>query len=347
MDRVSVVVPVYNAARTLEKCIRSILKQSFRGLELILVDDGSTDKSLAICKKYRARDERIVVISQPNAGSIASRRRGVEAARSDYVVFVDADDWIDRDMIRILYEEAVKNDLDLVVCNTYKVLGWARERNNSWYFNEDKLYYKEEIRKKLAAAYLWGHPFPATLHGKIYRKRIVVENGSFLSKIKFFGDDLYYNLEILLHAERLKVIHTPLYYYRVGGLTCRYMPHFFEDMITGYEIQKTVVERYYPDTKEKEYDGICIMLLNLLRSSLYNLFVGRLDKVQIKQLIFRYLTHENVRECLYNKGCLKYFPRDYLEAIYKQDTEYMYRLGKRLYLRRLPHKLMIELCSFL
>ncbi|WJH32309.1 glycosyltransferase [Paenibacillus sp. CC-CFT747] len=347
MDSVSVVVPVYNAARKLEKCIQSILNQSFRSLELILVNDGSTDRSLAICEKYRARDDRIVVISQPNAGSIASRRVGVETARSDYVVFVDADDWIDRDMIRILYEETVKNDLDLVVCNTYKVLGWAKESNKSWYFKEDKFFFKEEIRKKLAVAYLWGHPFPATLHGKLYKRRMLLDNDNFLNKVKFLGDDLFYNLELLLHTERLKIICKPLYYYRAGGLTSRYMPYFFEDMITGYEIQKTVVERYYPDTKEKEYDGICIMLLNLLRSSLYNLFVGRLDKVQINQLIHRYLTHEKVRECLNNKGCLKHFPKDFLEAIYKKDTEYMYRLGKKLYLRRLPQKLVIELCSFL
>ncbi len=136
MPKVSIVVPIYNAGNRLNKCLKSILNQTFKDFELILVNDGSTDNSLSICEKYKYKDERIRVIDKQNEGSIKTRNRGVEESNSPYIAFVDADDWIDKCMIETLYNETILSDTDITVCNMYKVLGRflkIKKKNNSAY----------------------------------------------------------------------------------------------------------------------------------------------------------------------------------------------------------------------
>ena len=117
MPKLSVIVPVYNTEKYLRDCVDSILAQSFPDFELILVDDGSTDGSGAICDECAARDSRIRVIHQQNSGATVARRSGVRIAQGEYVTFVDSDDWIDKDMYRIMlaWEPA-----DVLICNMYK-----------------------------------------------------------------------------------------------------------------------------------------------------------------------------------------------------------------------------------
>ena len=92
---ISVIVPIYNAEKYLDKCLTSIVNQTYADIEIILVNDGSTDESLAICKKYEQDDERIVVINKRNEGLVRARKDGIRMAKGEYITFVDADDWID------------------------------------------------------------------------------------------------------------------------------------------------------------------------------------------------------------------------------------------------------------
>lgn len=149
MSKVSVVVPIYNAGKKLEKCITSVINQTFKDIELILVNDGSTDNSLDICYKFSRMDKRIILINKNNEGCIATRRKGVITSSSEYVMFVDADDWIDKNAIEILYNEAIHHNIDITVCNMYKVIGnhaLIRQKNESRYFKEDKIYNGDRIK---------------------------------------------------------------------------------------------------------------------------------------------------------------------------------------------------------
>ena len=115
--KLSVIVPVYNAEKTLSKAIDSILSQTETEIELILVDDGSSDESLAICQSYAERDSRVIIISQENAGVSAARNAGIAAAHGVYIGFVDADDWIAPEMYERLLEEAKRTGADVVMCD--------------------------------------------------------------------------------------------------------------------------------------------------------------------------------------------------------------------------------------
>lgn len=348
MYKVSVVVPIYNAGRKLEKCIKSIVNQTFKDFELILVNDGSTDQSLSICNKYQKQDERIIVIDKHNEGSILTRRRGVEASKSDYVMFVDADDWIEKAAIDVLYKQSVEYDLDIAVCNTYKVLGngnFIKGQNQSNYFDNDKIYLETEIKRDLIVAFFHGHPFPAALHGKLYKKELIEKSGKFLDRIHFLGDDLYYNLEMFLKAKRVKLINQPLYYYRQGGFTSKFMPYMFDDIVNGYQIQKEVIDEFYKETQQREYNGISIMLLNTFKTCLYNLFKSKLNENEIKASIKAYVSNDSLRETLYNEGANKYFSKEYLNAIINYDINYLYILGKSSYDERKFKNALLNIAS--
>jgi glycosyltransferase involved in cell wall biosynthesis len=348
MSKVSVVVPIYNAGNKLDKCIRSILSQTFKDFELILVNDGSTDNSLSVCRTYENLDERIIVINKMNEGCIQTRRKGLEIARSYYVMFVDADDWIHSKAIEILYQEATGSCADITVCNMYKVTGngnFIKQRNKSEYFNQDRLYNKEEIRRDLVTAYFHGHSFPSSLCAKLYKKELLLTSGKYLNRIRFLGEDLFYNLEVFLKANTVKVVDRALYYYKVGGFTGRYMPYLFDDMVNGYQVQKEVIDEYYLDTQQKRYNGISVMLLNTYTTCLSNLFNSSLNESQIKDQIRAYASNEIVVHCIDNEGAKRNFSVEYLEAIRHKDLDYLYRLGQKKHRHRNSKRIFVNLLT--
>ena len=110
-EKITVVVPIYNAEQYLERCLKSIVEQTYENLEIILVNDGSSDKSLEICERFKASDERITIISKENGGVSSARNRGIEVATGKYIIFIDADDYIEKDMFAILEDDLIKNKL--------------------------------------------------------------------------------------------------------------------------------------------------------------------------------------------------------------------------------------------
>ncbi len=347
MSKISIIVPLYNSEKYLDKCIKSILNQTFKNFELILVNDGSKDKSLEICNKYEKKDSRITAINKENEGSIIARRRGVEISKSQYITFIDSDDWIKANTIEILVNEINYSASDVIVFNMYKVLdslGIVKKENDNSYFI--KKYYKgDEIREELASAYLHGHPFPAGLCGKVYKREILCECGKYLDKISFLGDDLFYNLEIFLKVKKVAMINEPLYYYRAGGNTSNHMSYLFNDMINGYRIQKEVIQEYYQDSKQERYNGISIMLLNTFKTCLSNIFLSSLDELEIKNKINEYLLDEDLLEALNNEGTIRYFDKYFLNAINNKDIDYLYELGKKGYKKSKFRRLAVKILS--
>lgn len=114
---ISVIVPMYNVEKYISQCLESLIKQTYKNLEIIVIDDGSTDQSLNIAKRYAKYDNRVKVYSFANAGVSEARNRGLRLAKGDYIAFVDSDDWTAEDMYRILVEKMIKYDLDMIKCS--------------------------------------------------------------------------------------------------------------------------------------------------------------------------------------------------------------------------------------
>lgn len=124
---ITVIVPVYNTAPYLDRCISSILSQSFRTFELILVDDGSADNSGEICDHYAQKDSRVKVIHKANGGVSSARNIGLDQAKGEWITFVDSDDWVHEDFLKNRYERAVADDADVAYCDLELVYGDRRE----------------------------------------------------------------------------------------------------------------------------------------------------------------------------------------------------------------------------
>lgn len=206
---VSVIVPVYNAEQTIRRCVASILDQQFTDLELLLVDDGSTDGSGAICDEFAARDARVTAIHQKNAGVSAARNHALDLAQGVYLQFLDSDDWITPDATRSLVRAAEAHRCDLVIADFYRVVGERLSRKGD--IDEDSLLTREEY-----AAHMMENPadfYYGVLWNKLYRRELVERYHLRMDPEISWCEDFLFNLEYIRRAERFYALSVPIYYY--------------------------------------------------------------------------------------------------------------------------------------
>lgn len=120
-ELISIIIPIYNTDKYINRCLQSVIAQTYKKIEIILIDDGSTDKSFEICKKYSNQDSRIRLIHQNNRGSSATRNRGIKEATGKMITFIDSDDWINEKYIETLYYNMIYNKAQLSVCGYQRV----------------------------------------------------------------------------------------------------------------------------------------------------------------------------------------------------------------------------------
>jgi len=201
----SLIVPVYNSEVYLDKCVSSILKQSYGEFELILVNDGSKDKSLEICQIYSSADNRIVLIDQVNQGVSVARNSGIKAARGEYVCFVDSDDFIDGDYLKHFVKEIEQTKSDLIVGGFIKYFGENNLNNARHYVSFCQ---GLKVIPRLEQQNLLSGPF-----AKCFRRDIIVHHGLWFDKTFSFGEDAIFNLAFVLQINSLSVIDYCGYFY--------------------------------------------------------------------------------------------------------------------------------------
>ena len=200
--KISVVVPVYNASQYLPKCIESILSQSFQDFQLILVNDGSTDDSLDICKKYEKFDDRIIVMSQTNGGVSKARNRGLDFAKGEWITFVDADDYFLDDALSTLYERAMQTGTDLVLANALKLKDGKSSKLHRL---------KNEVLPNAIMSIkhfaLWGYLFNAD----IIRKQQL----RFIDGLAY-SEDRIFIYQMARYCKTIAFCNKPVYVYRIN-----------------------------------------------------------------------------------------------------------------------------------
>ena len=206
---VSIIVPVYNAEKTIGRCIDSILGQQYTDFELLLVDDGSKDGSGAICDSYAMADSRVQVIHKENTGVSDTRNIGISRARGVYLQFLDSDDWITPDATKLLVEAAGEHNCDLVISDFYRVVGERVSRKGD--IDEDRVLTREEY-----AAHMMEQPadfYYGVLWNKLYRRDIVESHRLRMDPELSWCEDFMFNLEYIRHAQRFYALQVPIYYY--------------------------------------------------------------------------------------------------------------------------------------
>lgn len=215
MYQFSVIVPVYNVEQYIEKCICSILDQSYENFELVLVDDGSTDNSGVICDDYQNKDSRIRVIHKENGGLVSARKAGAQVANGSYAVCVDSDDWIAKDHLETLYNLIKKHNPDVVCFSHKEVMNDICEERTLHY--REGLYSRRQIETDIFPKLIYGEngsAFPAAIWSKTFRMSLYKpEQLSVDDHIKI-GEDVACVAPCIAKAESLYIINKPLYFYR-------------------------------------------------------------------------------------------------------------------------------------
>lgn len=240
-SRVSIIMPVYNGEKYIKECIVSLLRQTYPNIEIILVNDGSTDHSLEICDEYARRDKRIVVISQENRGVTVARRTGVSVATGEYIYFVDCDDWIDDTAVEMLMMEAVDLQADIVVSDH------IREDGDGNYVKEggvleEGLYdmaRRDELHQRMFYLGIeggWG--IWPTLWAKLFRKELIAESLNRVDTQIFYGEDTACVFFACLKAQKLLVSKHVGYHYRIYStisMSVKKNKNLFNNMLSLHE----------------------------------------------------------------------------------------------------------------
>ena len=200
-DRISIIIPIYNSEKWLSRCLNSVIHQTYKNLEIILINDGSTDNSLNVCEKFKEMDNRIKIINKDNEGVSIARNVGIKEATGKYIKFVDSDDWLENKCCELLYNEIKKEETDLVICGLIIV------KNNI-------ILRKPYLNKRLVRIHENEKEFEyinkvfASPCNKLYKKDKIK---SFFKEDLSSGEDLLFNLSYLKETCKISILEECLY----------------------------------------------------------------------------------------------------------------------------------------
>ena len=238
-EKISVIVPVYNVEAYLERCVESILKQTYSNLEILLVNDGSTDKSGELCDQLALRDQRIRVIHKENGGLSDARNRGIDEASADLIGFIDSDDYIDTDMYETLYRQIKEANADLSMCGHYDVYHQIPEKQVSeiktWELSSE-----EAIEMVMEAKIL-----SVTAVNKLYKKELFNHLRFEVGKI---AEDAFIMIRLLDQCQKVVATNEKKYYYvhRENSITTQKFSLKFLNVIEAYEQNANIIREHYP-----------------------------------------------------------------------------------------------------
>lgn len=255
VEMVSVIIPVYNVEPYLRQCLDSLLDQTYKDFEMILVDDGSTDNCGIICDEYAKLDSRIMVVHKKNGGLISAWKTGITKANGDLIMFVDSDDWVDSTIIERLFDDYKKNNADIVCCSYYhEFVNKSVPDSHSVLAG---VYQKKDIREKIYPVLIndgnsLSRGIRISRWGKLIRKSLLVENLHWVNEKITIGEDLNIMVPVIIEADCVSILDSEyLYHYRANeeSMMKKVSNKMFEKATILYEKEKEIANYYL-----KEYD---------------------------------------------------------------------------------------------
>lgn len=286
---VSVIIPIYNCERYLKKCLDSVFKQSFTNIEVICVNDGSTDNSDNILVEYANKEKRLKIIRHKcNKGLTIARNTGIEAATGKYVLFVDADDFIDREAIQMLYNKAEEKSADITIMGVRRVV--LHDLIKLPFSNPSDMFDKEIIDKTL----LFDKYYPKLLSkvgltvsviDKLYRRELFTPGYKIISG--FVGEDLALNAQLFLRAKTVSYVNYIGYNWRYSGDSRKYLIQYWNELKLLYPKLINIVNHsnLSIEQKNKAIKAIAYSRLTDLRGSIIQRFLICREKKRLLEFI--------------------------------------------------------------
>ena len=252
---VSIIIPVYNATKYLNKCLDSLIAQTYSHIEILCVNDGSTDNSLDVLNAYSERDVRIKIINKQNEGASIARNVALKEAKGEYITFVDADDWIDLETIEVAIDKA-KTGVDIVLWGYMREFA-TRSAPRSIFDYDEKIFEKDEVdnlRRSLFGfmgkelKYVEKADSLCMVGGKLYKKSLILDNGIQFVDIREIGtfEDGIFCIDVLSVAKSLLYIDKFFYHYRKdneNSVTTKYKENFFQKWCRLFEKLQKKIEK--------------------------------------------------------------------------------------------------------
>lgn len=256
-DKVSIIIPIYNTQKYLKKCVESLIKQSYNNIEIILINDGSTDDSKNICLNLKNKDKRIIFLDQKNKGVSSARNLGLKNAQGNYITFIDSDDYVDKDYIKKMLECIIKNNADICECSVQKI--------DEHGHNLDIIALKNEIiecREYIKERYANLNNITDFVTHKMFKKSVLAKN-------KFpkynYSEDYIFLTHILENVDKLVIIDKILYYYLIP---CRKyeIKKFSKNSMEVVNARVQIFEYYQKKNQEKLMKITAVQLLSRIMS---------------------------------------------------------------------------------
>lgn len=248
---ISIIMPIYNVANYLNIMLDSLYNQTFRDFELIVVNDGSTDNSMEIVDRYKLKYNNITILNQKNRGPSEARNNAIKYIKGKYTIFLDSDDYMERDMLEKMYRKAEKNNLDIIICEYKKVYDYKNNSKDKIIFDadENKIYSNIEVMEMMldekVKGYLWNKMF---LSKNIFKSNIQFEKGRLV-------EDVFPVYKLVSMAKKIMFINGSLYNYRQRATSSLHGKSIklIEDYIFAYSSILKYSDDFPDISKEKYY----------------------------------------------------------------------------------------------
>lgn len=321
MVKVSIIVPVYNVEKYLDRCMDSLLNQTLKDIEIILVDDGSPDNCPVMCEKYATMDKRVQVIHKSNAGLGFARNTGLSVASGEYVAFVDSDDFVSIEMYDVLYRKANDNHLDALFCGFYEYQSGKSTKLRSEvdkYVEYEGTKCQEVLHGMLSPCGTKGKitRFEMSVWHSIYKKAIFdTFDVHFCSEREFISEDIIFHIDFIRHCNKIGFIPNPFYYYCLNenSLSKSYNPNRFKkaDVLCEEIWNRVIKYNYsfpvedcmfficlslrYPITILKQYDFSLSQKKDIVSEMIYSDIMRKwIQRMNWRKLPFRYFVFFNM-----------------------------------------------------
>lgn len=321
MCKVSIIVPIYNVEKYLARCLESLVNQTFKDIEILAINDGSTDNSLNILNKYAARDKRIRIINNKNVGVSETRNIGISESNGEFIVFVDSDDWIDNYMIEKMYDFISKECAQMLMC-TYVREFSDHSKEKKFDLPEINIYENNEVKSQLFRKLVGplGSELSnleyidalGTVWAKMYKASILKEND-----LKFIdlneigtGEDILFNIYVFKYINKAVLLNKPMYHYWRGNensITSRYIHNFIDKRRNYFKYMIDFIEKnnFGNDFEVALSNRICTSVLGTGLVECYkDNNISGIEKInRIKHLL-----NDEYINSAYENLELKYFP---------------------------------------
>ena len=275
MIKVTVIVAIYNVSDYLDKCIKSVIAQTYKNLEIILVNDGSTDDSLKVCQRYEKADDRIKIIDQENQGVSAARNMGLSESTGDYIMFVDGDDFLRRNTVEVLLEGIADNDISICSYTAFDDTDNYRKKCHFYSGDRDFSDSREDLFLQLintsygqVGKYYTGVGVP---WGKLYKKSFLESNDLVFNKELIRMQDNIFNMSAFALTNKIRYIDQPLYMYRLNNIrNYKKLPCKPEYLLAVLRERNKIIRKFSLDNDRRIVDAFKEeVLMDSLKTVIY------------------------------------------------------------------------------